>query len=298
MILSIDIGGTKIAAGLFNEQGDLLEKQHIESVIHTDLNNLARHVFTHFECLAKQVSLIGVACTGQVERDKVGFLSAGKSLPLQQQLSELFEKPVVILNDASAAALAEYEHHKQFRRMPSDSLVYITVSTGVGGGIVQNGHLIHSDNGFAAHVGHTSVNTFRHNQYLCHCGRINCAEAVSSGTALAHRASELLGDNIDARALFTDFKNHLVGQEIIEEAAQAIADLIANLKAITGTDVFVLGGSVGTAFVFAEHVKLAARTLPPMFQAEVLSPHYHKDADLYGAFLYAKRYQQEQVKCV
>ena len=82
--------------------------------------------------------------------------------------------------------------------------------------------------------------------------------------------------------------NTQIGQSIIDEAAHAVAQLTATAKAITGTQIVTLGGSVGVSPIFSQKVKNAVKSLPEIFHVDVVSPEYSRDADLYGAYFFAK----------
>lgn len=285
MILAIDIGGTKIAAALFDTAGVMQPARQVASVVQHNLAALVPYLAETFAPELVQAEVVSIACTGLVGKDEVNFLSVKQRLALQAQLSELIGKPVLIANDASAAAWAEYQHLRQQRTLPSDSMVYITVSTGVGGGVVQNGRLVTSDHGFCAHLGHVSVVIANGMQVPCHCGRINCVEAIASGTAIASHASSLIGRTVSTQAVFEQHAD--VCQPLLHAAQQAIAEMIASVSVITGTQVFVLGGSVGRRADFIKGIKAHLSLLPSPYSIEVVCSGCGADADLVGAYLLA-----------
>lgn len=286
--IAIDVGGTKISALLIHDTV-VLERRKVDSVIHTDLASLSEHLYQLCHGWVEQAEHLAIACTGQVRSDSIGFMSAKQQLPLQQQLSQLFKLPLTIINDASAAAYAQFEllKHEGLFFGKTETLVYITVSTGVGGGIMQNGQLVLSDDGFCAHLGHVTV---PHNgdPRLCHCGRENCVEAIASGTALAKRGSLLLGYPINTADVFALSASEPVLANLIDEAAAALTSLIANAKAWTGCQYVVMGGSVGVSELF-HLVQQKLLQLPPMYQVTLLKPSNGADADAWGAYWYSKR---------
>ena len=240
MIIGIDIGGTKISAGLL-EGSQILEQRSAASPIHRDLSQLLPTVKQLIGDWAGQAQGIAIGCTGLVGEHEVHFLSAGpdKIVPLKAQLSEAFSLPVLILNDAWAAAWGEYrlgEHEAK------DTLVYVTVSTGIGGGIIQNGRLLTSRHGFSAHIGHLTVSRVHSDNILCTCGRWNCVEAVTSGTAIGRRASKLLSQNLTCSEVFSLLDSQPELNPLIDDCAGAVAEMIANIKAMTGTELIVDGG--------------------------------------------------------
>jgi N-acylmannosamine kinase len=294
MIIAIDVGGTKISAALMND-GEIIEQRKIESVIHSDLANLAQHLINLCHDWIAKAELVAIACTGQVGSEYVNFLSAKKKLPLKSQLEASFNRPVFIINDAAAAAWAEYCVIKvstkkavaQDTNKSDETLVYITVSTGIGGGMVQNGQLVTSTDGFCAHLGHTSVQHIGQQSITCHCGRVNCAEAIASGTAIAKQASKILNKNVSCKEVFQQYINVPEISQLIDQCTSAITDLIANVKATTGTQKVILGGSVGSAPLFTQQVTEKIALLPDIYQLSVQSPQCGADADLIGAYYYA-----------
>lgn len=296
MIIAIDVGGTKISAALMNN-GEIIEQRKIESVIHNDLINLTQHLIKLCDGWIEKAEHVAIACTGQVGSEYVNFLSAKQKLPLKSQLEAGFNVPVFIINDAAAAAWAEYcvlrEHEQdgitQDTNKPDETLVYITVSTGIGGGMIQNGQLVTSADGFCAHLGHTSVQHIGQQLIPCHCGRVNCAEAIASGTAIAKQASKLLNKTVSCKDVFQKHIDVPEIAQLIDECTSAITDLIANLKATTGTQKVILGGSVGSATLFAKQVIEKIALLPEIYQLTVQSPQCGADADLIGAYYYAQQ---------
>ena len=106
MNIAIDIGGTKIACALFDND-QIVNSIKVDSIIHTNIDDLAAYVYTVIEKWVPQASSISIACTGQVSAEFVNFLSVRRKLPLKAQLESLTNLPVTIINDASAAAWAK-----------------------------------------------------------------------------------------------------------------------------------------------------------------------------------------------
>jgi len=284
MIISIDVGGTKISAALI-DNNQIVEQRKTESIIHHDLANLANYLLELCHDWIEKSDQLAVACTGQVGKNQVNFLSAKKKLPLKQQLVTAFNLPVTIINDAAAAAWAEYCLSDN---NVDNTLVYVTVSTGIGGGVIQNGQLVTSNDGFCAHLGHVSVHHSGKHDIQCHCGRINCVEAISSGTAIAKQASAILNKQVTCEEVFEHYLSHPAIAELIDNCTSAVTDLIANIKATTGTSRVVLGGSVGLSPVFKTQVLWKVAQLPEIYRVEICSPASGKNADLIGASLYAQ----------
>lgn len=301
MIIAIDVGGTKISAALMNN-GVITEQRKIASVVHTDLVNLAQHLITLCQDWIPMADHVAIACTGQVGVEYVNFLSAKQKLPLKAQLEASFNVPVFIINDAAAAAYAEYTTIKRNRKdAPSmdthssdETLVYITISTGIGGGMIQNGQLVTSTDGFCAHLGHVSVANSGPHAIACHCGRLNCAEAISSGTAIAKQASQILAKTVSCKEVFQLYIDVPEIASLIDQCTSAVTDLIANVKATTGTDTVILGGSVGSAELFMQQVTQKVALLPAIYQVAIEPPRCGADADLMGAYYYSQSMLSEK----
>lgn len=284
MEIAIDVGGTKISAALLKDY-KIIEQKKVDSVIHTDLESLSRYLFALCEDWIDVASHVAIACTGQVGKDNVNFLSAKRNLPLKQQIKDAFGLPVTILNDAAAAAWAEYNN---LGDVQDDTLVYVTISTGIGGGIIQNGRLVTSSDGFCAHLGHVSVNHSDGQNIACHCGRINCVESIASGTAIAKQAQKILSLNVSCKDVFEQYLDNPEIAQLIETCTNAITDLMASIKAITGTAVVVLGGSVGSSPLIQSQVKSKVNQLPEIYRVKILLPSTGANADLLGASLYSR----------
>ncbi|OAT14871.1 N-acetylmannosamine kinase [Buttiauxella noackiae ATCC 51607] len=284
--LAIDIGGTKLAAALINSQHEISLRTEIPTPAHAEpqaLEQAMAHLVAVYEGKAQRVA---IASTGIIDNgiltalnpDNLGGLN---QFPLQATVERLTGLPCVVLNDAQAAAWAEYCHlSAQFKHV-----TFITVSTGVGGGIVINGELLTGPHAFAGHIGHTQADP---NGPMCGCGRVGCVEAIASGRAIAAGAQhDLLGKN--AREIFAlAQEGNEQAQQLVARSAQAICQLIANLKALLDTECIVLGGSVGLAQGYRLQVEKQLATLPVAFHVPVYSAHYLHDAGLMGAALWSE----------
>lgn len=284
MIIAIDIGGTKIAAALMQEDR-LIERRSADSPAFSEPEQLLNTLQQLCAGWLELAEGIGVACTGRVSDGRVEFFTAAgdNSLPLQRAMQEQFGLPVTLLNDAWAAAWGEY---CLGRHGDLDTLVYLTISTGIGGGIVYRNRLLTSPGGLAAHLGHTSVpKAEEDDDQLCGCGRLNCVEAQASGTAIARRASTLLGSEISCEQVFARCNELPQLDALLDDCARAIAETIANIKAIIDTPLVLIGGSVGLAEGFIPRIEKALAGIPPRYRPTLKAATLGKEADLYGAAL-------------
>ncbi len=206
----------------------------------------------------RSVAAVGISCGGPLDARR-GVLINPLHLPgwLDVPITELAERrfglPAVLENDATAAALAEYRFGAG---AGSSTLVYLTVSTGVGGGAVINGRLHRGASSNGGEYGHIMVQP---GGRLCLCGRRGCLEAYASGTSIAERARELLersdrpsslrdravvrAEDVSAAA---DGGDELAG-EIWAETLELLASAVTDLVNILEPDMVVLGGGVTRA---------------------------------------------------
>ncbi len=286
--LAIDIGGTKLAAALINAQHEVLQRMEIPNPSNAAPEALKQALAQLVEPYQGKAQRVAIASTGIIDKgiltalnpDNLGGLN---QFPLQATVESLTGLPCIVLNDAQAAAWAEYCHlSSQFKHV-----TFITVSTGVGGGIVINGELLTGPHAFAGHIGHTQADP---NGPQCGCGRVGCVEAIASGRAIAAGAQqELEGKN--AREIFAEAQSgHPQAQQLVARSAQAICQLIANLKALLDTECIVLGGSVGLAQGYRQQVEQQLATLPAAFHVPIYSAHYQHDAGLMGAALWSEHH--------
>ena len=259
LILGVDIGGTKTAAGVVTTEGRALSF-HVEP---TPRDADAEALFAFVVGVAQraaegyrdQVEAIGVGCGGPMIYPggivSPLFIPAWQAFPLRTRLAEAFGVPVTLDNDANAFALGEalFGAGRGAR-----FLLGIVVSTGVGGGIVADGRVFHGATGNAGHVGHTIVAA---EGPRCSCGAVGCLTAYASGTGLVARAREGIAGGEDT-SLATLLADALTGQAIAEaaehgddfagrlmrEAGIALARGIADAANILDLERVILGGGL------------------------------------------------------
>lgn len=286
--LAIDIGGTKIAAALITLNGTTADIQD-RIQIHTPQNPTAdaldtalAEIVTQFQGRFERVS---VASTGIIQNGILTALNPNNLgnlafFPLEQSIAKHTDKPITLLNDAQAAACAEYLHNNDV-----ENFAFITVSTGVGGGIVLNRKLFTGTNGIAGHIGHSLADP---NGDLCGCGRVGCVEAVAAGRAIARDAAKWQNP-CEPPEVFARFR---AGEQqavaLVEKSAKAIANLIADLKINLDIQRIALGGSVGLAEGYLACVQKFLVQMPEIYRPEIVLAKYAQDAGLIGAAWWAE----------
>lgn len=205
-VIGIDLGGTHIRAAVLQGAHILARAATLTGENPTPERVLPRIFMTVQQALDEAgvgmdtISGIGVAAPGPLD-NRTGTIYAPSNLPtwtnvpLRALLQEQYHKPVFAENDANAAALGEYLFGAG---QGSRNMVYLTVSTGIGGGVIVEGKLLEGTNGSAAELGHITID-WRGER--CNCGNIGCLEALASGTAIARKANEAIANGQGAELL-------------------------------------------------------------------------------------------------
>ena len=264
LTVGVDVGGTKIAAGVVDEKGEILERRRLDSPA-TDSEAIEATIAELVLELKRDhdIEAVGVGAAGfvDVRRSTVLFAPnlAWRDEPLKAELERLTDLPVVVENDANAAAWGEFAFGGG---KDVDDLLLVTVGTGVGGGLVLDGKLHRGAFGVAAEIGHFRVVP---QGRPCGCGQYGCWEQYASGSALVRDARERLGaggDDVQALLERAGGDPEGVTGPIVTEAAQAgeavavellaevgrwLGEGIASLTAVLDPAVVVIGGGVSEA---------------------------------------------------
>jgi glucokinase len=264
LTVGIDVGGTKIAGGVVDPEGTVLETARRESPA-TDTDAIEEAIEDLVAELGSRhaITAVGVGAAGFVDSKRATVLFAPnlawRDEPLKHDLEARIGLPVVIENDANAAAWGEFTYGAGAE---VDDLLLVTVGTGVGGGVVLNGSLHRGAFGVAAEIGHIRVVP---GGRLCGCGNHGCWEQYASGTALVREAREQAGrGSLIARALLDRAGGEITGidgplitsaaadgdpfaREQIDELGRWLGEGIATLAAVLDPAMVVLGGGVSEA---------------------------------------------------
>ena len=309
--IGVDVGGTKIAAGLVDEQGRILERARRDSPaadaaqIEDTIADLARELSR-----GRDIAGVGVGAAGFIDAKRSTVLFAPnlawRDEPLKAELEARLNLPVVVENDANAAAWGEFAFGAG---RDVNDLVMVTVGTGVGGGIVHDGDLVRGAGGVAAEIGHLRVVP---GGRACGCGNRGCWEQYASGTALVREARAAAVENPGLAAAAIDRAggdpDRITGPSITQLAAEGdefalaqVDDLarwlgegMATLAAILDPAVIVVGGGVAeTGDLLLERVRryfsaeLTGKKHRP--EIEIRQARLGNDAGLIGAADLARR---------
>jgi glucokinase len=249
MVGGIDIGGTKVSIGLINETGDMLGLKEWPTDAHLGLRAAIEHITRDLDSLCRDTGLkmdgIGIGCTGPVDPIS-GKLAVNAFLPgwegpgLVNELREWFSLPVAMENDADAAALAEGVWGTG---KGEETFLYITISTGIGGGLLIQKRLFRGVKGAHPEVGHHVVDP---TGPACFCGAHGCWEVMASGPAMARWYREQTGgSDIDAREICQLAEDgNALAMKAVQRTGRYIGLGLANMITIFTPDRISLGGGM------------------------------------------------------
>ncbi len=265
-VLGVDIGGTKVAVGLVDRDGNILSQSRAPMMANGSAEAALQSVTGAIDSLSSAVAgagfrSIGICAPGPLD-PKTGVvinppnLQCWRDYPLADKVTKKYSLPVKVDNDANAAALAEtrWGAARGFRYV-----FYATIGTGIGTGIVFDGRIYHGKTGSAGEGGHVSID---YRGPLCGCGKRGCIEALAAGPAIGARARAKLNAAPTARSTILDIAkgnvaavtSELVGQafvagdplarETLLETVEVLTPWLGNIVDLLDPDVLVMGGGV------------------------------------------------------
>ncbi|MDU4939686.1 MAG: ROK family protein [Clostridium sp.] len=262
-VIGVDLGGTKISTAISTIEGNILanvvlptKAEEGEVAVLGRIIQSIDEVIVGSSTSIDEVEAIGIGSPGPLDAKK-GIIITTPNLPfkdynLVQPLKEKYNIPVYLDNDANAAAIGEYMFGAGKGK---ESIIYFTVSTGVGGGAVLDGKVYRGHTSNALEIGHTTVDP---NGPRCNCGNLGCLEAMSSGTAIAKKGKEAVSTNVetslkkyDTVTSYEVFKEAEAGDEvakdIIDNALTYLGIGVANAIATFDPEMIIIGGGVSKA---------------------------------------------------
>jgi glucokinase len=308
IVVGVDIGGTKVAAGLVNGAGEILARSKTPMLTTGTPSNGLAAVSTAIRGLfpdtpaQNQIAAIGICAPGPLN-PKTGViinppnLTIWHNYPLAEEMRRVYNVPVRVDNDANAAALAEakWGTGRNYR-----NFFYATVGTGIGTGIILDGRIFHGKTGAAAEGGHMGIDC---NGPVCNCGKRGCIETLAAGPAIARRARlklaqnpnsvlwEMAGGKIQAvssemvgRALAM---NDPVAKEVMRETLDLLAYWLGSIIDLLEPDAIVMGGGVSSLLApFLDEIRERWRGAcinPNPLDTPLVLAHYGEDAGIAGA---------------
>ncbi len=305
-ILVLDLGGTQLRLALANRDGKLLSRYAAPTQAAQSqrrligrINRAIREITSDIDL--KQVLGMGVAVAGLVNPETGVLLSSPnlprlRNVPLKALLEREIKAPVWLANDASLAALGE---HRFGAGRGFSHLVYITVSTGIGGGVIIDNGLFLGGQGYAAEIGHMVIDP---DGPRCACGNMGCLEAFASGSAIARMALEELargGVSIITSLAEDDLSRVTaemvaraaqsgdpLAEEIMDRAGTSLGIGVVNLLHLFDPELVIIGGGVsraGELILRPVRRVIAERAMSGFKGAKVVTSALGDDSGLLGA---------------
>lgn len=262
-VIGIDLVGTKICGALAKLDGTLVttfttptKVEEGESSILKRIINVIDRVLKDSNKTPEDIKAIGIGSPGPLDTKK-GIIITNSNLPFRnfnivQPIEEKFGIKTYLDNDANAATIGEYMFGAG---KDSENMIFVTVSTGVGGGAVLNGMVYRGNTSNALEIGHM---TLLENGPRCGCGNNGCLEALSSGTAIARLAKEAIAsgvettlkqyDNVTSYEVFKEAETgDKTSKEVLDKALTFLGIGIANIITSFDPEIVVIGGGVSKA---------------------------------------------------
>ena len=288
-MLGLDIGGTKLAAGVVDGSGRVhsfvVEATQAEQGPERGLARLfelGRRALAEAGLDPSELGAVGIGCGGPLDVAQGVLLApphlpGWRDVPVTALAEEAFGAPAALENDATAAAAAE---HRYGAGAGTRNMIYLTVSTGVGGGIVIDGRLYCGATGNGGELGHVTVDC---NGRPCRgCGRRGCLEAYVSGTSIAERAQEALAASREPSSLAgiapltaadvaaAALEGDALAQTVWDETVAALACGLTSIVNVFDPELVVLGGGVtgsGEQLLGPVRKRVRAETMRPAGEA-------------------------------
>ncbi|WP_269410203.1 ROK family protein [Lentibacillus daqui] len=249
--IGVDIGGTKVAVAIVNETGVVVKQNIIPTDTTIFPEQMIQSIIKEIQIVIAQAEVpheailgIGIGSPGPLD-SKNGViicppnLPSWRDVPIKESVEEELSYPVRLENDANAATLAE---KWLGAGRQCDHVIYMTVSTGIGVGIITDGKLLHGQNGNAGDIGHMVMDP---SFGRCTCGQWGCLEAIASGTAIAKQGSKLVGRTISSEHVFQlYYQNDPKIVTYIDRVFQFLGAACVTLVNTFDTEIIVMGGGV------------------------------------------------------
>ncbi|MHB1405906.1 MAG: ROK family glucokinase [Desulfitobacteriaceae bacterium] len=267
-IIGIDVGGTSIKMGLIDQEGHILHTQESPTPLQEGyrkvldaFNNMSEKLLQETAYHWENIVGVGIGVPAFLDLSKGIVVEAVNlgwyQVPLKEELERMWNVPVMVENDANAAALGEMWIGAG---KGASNLICLTLGTGVGGGVIINGDIYHGVNGSAGEVGHIKVR--EQGGRTCNCGKQGCLETEASATAIALDALEQVG-RMSAGALKEEYDRAgtITAKSVIElanlgdstcraiiaKAGTVLGNALANMCYLLNPEKVVIGGGVSSA---------------------------------------------------
>jgi glucokinase len=287
VVIGLDIGGTKLAGGVLTREALLLDRRErptrAAEGVEVSLGQVWEILGELVECARGHgpIDGIGICAPGPLN-PKTGVIfnptnmPGWVNVPLAEEVTRCFALPCRVENDANGAGLAEALFGAG---RGCSSVFYVTLSTGIGTGVILNGQVYHGKNGFAGEGGHVTVD-YR-SAAVCNCGNIGCIEALASGTSIARRAGRSAEELARAASA-----GDPVAARLLDETAEMLAAWLGSVVSLLDPDIIVIGGGVsriGEPLFSKLRELVPRRTINPFAaQTPIVPAALDRDVGIYG----------------
>ena len=309
--IGIDVGGTQIKLGLFDENMQLLSEQRFltdkDSTAVELMNFLDQQVRAMVErtgLTLKDIRGVGAAFPSSIDTKRGVALESSNIVllndqPVRDMLQQRLELPVYVDNDGNVAALAE---HRYGAGRGYDDMIYATLATGIGGGLILNGKLYHGMHGMAGEIGHMFISDST--GYPCACGVIGCVHSICSGVYMARYAMDRIKEgeesrildyagtvaNIDMVAVGRALQmNDPLALEVVNRGAEYLGRMFHSLNQIFDINILVYGGGItNLGHRFTDRMIASYRhhsLIDQLYPAKFLPAELGERAEIIGAAL-------------
>ena len=293
--IGLDLGGTNSVFGIVDPEGNIVQRTSIKTQDYAAATDFVEAAVMALRNIIDKVGGIGNIAsmgvgapngnikTGCIEfAPNIAWAHEGK-VPLAKMFSEKLGIPVVVTNDANAAAVGE----KTFGvAKDMNDFIVVTLGTGVGSGIFCNGKLVYGSDGNAGELGHLTI---RRGGRLCGCGKRGCLEAYCSATGLARTAKEKMHKDLTSYEVAQAAeKGDALAREIYEETGRMLGEACAEMMLFSSPEAFIFfGGMAKAGELLFEHVRKAFdESVMPCFRGKakfLMSGLKDSDAAILGA---------------
>jgi glucokinase len=312
VVAGIDIGGTKIAVAFETLAGARVAARRLPTEVELGPERILENISGAIEAMlaetGTQLAAVGIGCPGPIDIERGLVLSPTNlpdwiDFPIVELIKGKFGVPVLLDNDANAAALGEYFHGagRGFK-----DVFYVTISTGIGGAIICEGQIHHGVEAGAGEIGHTIVDS---HGARCRCGTRGCLETIASGTGIARRMKEALAaqngngaenlDKITAETVVAAVrKGDGAAQKIWDETIRYLAVGIGNAVTLIAPEAVIIGGGVAEAgeLLLAPLRQEIGKnvTMLPIEKVEILKASLGSESGVCGALMLAQQALKKQ----
>lgn len=260
----VDVGGTTVKLGFFDEEGNLLEKWEIPTRTEDHGKNILPDVAASIldkmkerEVSREEIAGVGIGAPGPVDAKGTVYVAVNLgwgTFSLKNELQSLLNLPVEAGNDANVAALGEMW---KGGGQGYSNVVAVTLGTGVGGGIIVDGKILSGATGAGGEIGH--IHVMDDETEACNCGNCGCLEQYTSATGIVLLAKRRLAEddkpsvlresgNISAKTVFDAVKDgDELAIEVAERFGKILGKTLAGIAAVVNPEIFVIGGGVSKA---------------------------------------------------